>query len=107
MKEEEAEDKSTDEEEVEDKSTKEEVIVKEEEEVIVKEEEELCNIKEDGSDLSCPKGKVCDLENKKCAKFEDTMEVHNINGADVIGDELIVKKLKELIKMKANKTSCN
>ena len=28
------------------------------------------------------------------------MVVHNINGSDVIGDELIVKKLKELMEEK-------
>ena len=74
-------------------------IVKEEsggESSIVK-EESVCNIKEDGSDINCPLGKICDLDNKKCEKLEENMEIHNINGANVIGDELIVKKIKELI----------
>jgi len=60
-------------------------------------EESVCNIKEDGSDINCPLGKICDLDNKKCEKLEENMEIHNINGANVIGDELIVKKIKELI----------
>ena len=58
---------------------------------------EECNKKGDGSDINCSLGKICNLDNKKCEKLEDNMEIHNINGANVIGDELIVKKIKELI----------
>ena len=86
----------------EDSVVKEEDSVVKEEDSVVKEEdsvvkEENCNIKEDGSDINCSLGKICNLDNKKCEKLEDNMEIHNINGANVIGDELIVKKIKELI----------
>jgi len=85
------------------KKIKEEDSVVKEEDSVVKEEDSVvkvedCNIKEDGSDINCGLDKVCNLDNKKCEKLEDNMEIHNINGANVIGDELIVKKIKELIK---------
>ena len=62
------------------------------------ESEKRCNLKEDGNDLKCSKDKICNVTEKKCIPKKEEMEIHNINGYEVIGDKYIIEKLQKILK---------
>ena len=62
------------------------------------ESEKRCNLKEDGNDLKCGKDKICNVTEKKCIPKKEEMEIHNINGYEVIGDKYIIEKLQKILK---------
>ena len=48
--------------------------------------------------MKCSKDKICNVTEKKCIPKKEEMEIHNINGYEVIGDKYIIEKLQKILK---------